>query len=63
MLVRCQNSWRCNHGGPARGVLIYWQERRGRETFRDEETQEAREHGSWSYLGLDVLFTISNQNR
>lgn len=48
------------------GILgyFYWQESRGRETFRDEEAQEAREaleadeHGQWYYLGLVVLFTI-----
>lgn len=43
---------------------FYWQESHGRETFRDEEAEEAREaleageHGSWYYLGLVVLFTI-----
>ncbi len=45
-------------------AYLYWQERRGRETFRDEETQEARaaleadEHGSWYYLGFVILFTF-----
>ncbi|MFC6964342.1 sodium:calcium antiporter [Halocatena marina] len=48
------------------GILgyLYWQERRGQETFRDEETEEAREelrsngHKSWYYLGLVGLFTL-----
>lgn len=48
------------------GILgyLYWQESRGRETFRDEEAEEAREaleagdHGHRYYLGLVVLFTI-----
>ncbi|RRJ31477.1 sodium:calcium antiporter [Halocatena pleomorpha] len=48
------------------GVLayLYWQEERGRETFRDEETEEARaalaadEHGPWYYIGFVVVFTI-----
>lgn len=48
------------------GILgyLYWQESRGQETFRDEETEEAREelksngHTSWYYLGLVVLFTL-----
>lgn len=45
-------------------TYLYWQESRGRETFRDEETEEAREaleeggRGQWYYLGLVVLFTI-----
>lgn len=43
---------------------LYWQERQGRETFRDEETEEAREalenggRSQWYYIGLVVLFTI-----
>jgi cation:H+ antiporter len=48
------------------GILgyFYWQESSGRETFRDEEAEEAREvlqedaHTQWYYLGLVVLFTI-----
>lgn len=48
------------------GILgyFYWQESRGRETFRDEEAEEAHEaleegeHGQWYYLGLVVLFTV-----
>ena len=41
---------------------IYREERRGRETFRDEETEEAVEeieseaHDQWYYLGLSALF-------
>ena len=43
---------------------IYREERAGRETFRDEETQEAVEavessgHGGWYYLGLSALFVV-----
>jgi cation:H+ antiporter len=43
---------------------LYWHESRGRETFRDEETEEAREaledggRSQWYYIGLVVLFTI-----
>lgn len=43
---------------------ILREERRGRETFRDEETQEAVEavetegHGPWFYLGLSTLFVV-----
>lgn len=48
------------------GILgyFYWQESHGRETFRDEEAEEAREaledgdHGQWYYVGLVVLFTV-----
>lgn len=43
---------------------LYWQERQGRATFRDEETEEAQEaledsgRSQWYYIGLVVLFTI-----
>jgi len=43
-------------------AYIYREERRGRETFRDEETEEAVEevesegHGAWYYLGLSAVF-------
>lgn len=43
---------------------LYWQESHGRETFRDEETEEAQEaladggRSQWYYIGLVVLFTI-----
>ena len=43
---------------------IYREERRGRETFRDEEAEEALEdvnadgHGSLYYLGLSALFVV-----
>lgn len=43
---------------------IYREERRGRETFRDEEAEEALEgvdtdgHGSLYYLGLSGLFVV-----
>jgi cation:H+ antiporter len=43
---------------------IYREERSGRETFRDEETEEAVEavefggHGQWYYLGLSALFVV-----
>lgn len=43
---------------------IYREEARGRETFRDEEAEEAvaevkaEGHGSWYYLGLSALFVV-----
>ncbi len=43
---------------------LYRQERRGRETFRDEEAEEAVEeveaegHSQWYYLGLSAVFVI-----
>lgn len=43
---------------------LYREERRGRETFRDEEAEEAVEevesegHGSWYYLGLSAVFVV-----
>lgn len=43
---------------------IYREERRGRETFRDEEAEEAVEkveakgHSQWYYLGMSALFVI-----
>lgn len=49
------------------GGMIYYlyrEERKGRETFRDEEVEEAIEeveeekHGKWYYLGLSVLFVV-----
>ncbi|MEF8827183.1 MAG: sodium:calcium antiporter [Halapricum sp.] len=45
-------------------AYIYRGEAKGRETFRDEETQGVREevarekHGKWYYLGLSLLFVI-----
>lgn len=45
-------------------AYIYRAEATGRETFRDEETEEAREEvaqegrGRWYYLGLSVLFVV-----
>lgn len=45
-------------------AYIYREEKRGRETFRDEETEEAVEdveaagHGQWYYLGLSFLFVV-----
>lgn len=45
-------------------AYIYREERRGRETFRDEEAEEALEevesegHGAWYYLGLSVVFVV-----
>ncbi|KXA88898.1 cation:proton antiporter [candidate division MSBL1 archaeon SCGC-AAA259A05] len=43
---------------------LYREERKGRETFRDEEAEEAAEeieedeHGKWYFLGLSGLFVI-----
>lgn len=43
---------------------FYREERRGRETFRDEEAEEAVEeveaegHGRWYYLGLSAVFVV-----
>ena len=45
-------------------AYIYRAERQGRETFRDEEAEEAREsvesegHGPWYYLGLSAVFVV-----
>ena len=45
-------------------AYIYREERTGRETFRDEETEEAVEavessgHEGWYYLGLSALFVV-----
>lgn len=49
------------------GGIIYYlyrEENKGRETFRDEETEEAVEeieketHEKWYYIGLSILFVI-----
>jgi len=45
-------------------AYIYRAERRGRETFRDEEAEEAEDavvaegHGAWYYLGLSTVLVV-----